>query len=90
MNGRCMYFEKTRLTFDEAAQNCQQTMKELRRGGILYQPYSIAEQKKVVDMAYEHGLSYFTWIGVTDIGTIYVLDKHLYGGSWSQKMPVVA
>ena len=74
MNGQCAYFEEAELTFDEAAQNCQQKMEELGRKGILYEPFSIAEQKKMVDMAKEHGLRSFSWIGVTDIGTIHILD----------------
>ena len=76
VDGRCVYFEGTFLTYDKAIENCQEKMKDYG-GGILYEPYSIAEQKRIVDMAYEIGLRYSSWIGVTDIGTIHILRKHL-------------
>ena len=66
MDGRCVYFEKKSLTYDKAIQNCQEKLKDYG-GGILYEPYSIAEQKRIVDMAYERGIAEtWTWIGVTD------------------------
>ena len=65
MDGRCVYFEETSLTYDKAIQNCQEKLKDYG-GGVLYEPYSIAEQKRIVDMAYEHGSSSWHWIGVTD------------------------
>ena len=65
MDGKCVYFEKTKLTYDKAIQNCQEKLKDYG-GGILYEPYSIAEQKRVVDMAYEHFTADWAWIGVTD------------------------
>ena len=68
MDGRCVYFEKTYLTYDKAIQNCQEKLKDYG-GGILYEPYSIAKQKRIVDMAYESWSDdhlRWTWIGVTD------------------------
>ena len=53
--GKCFYIEKTRLTFDKAIENGQEKLKNYG-GGILYEPYNITQQKKVVDMALEHGL----------------------------------
>ena len=65
MDGRCVYFEKTSLTFDKATQNCQEKLKDYG-GGILYEPNSNAEQKRIVDMAYERLSGQWFWIGVTD------------------------
>ena len=67
MDGRCVYFEKEPLTYDKATQNCQEKLKD-QGGGILYEPYSIAEQKRIVDMAYEFSSGWY-WIGVTDKNT---------------------
>ena len=65
--GKCFYIEKTRLTFDKAIENGQEKLKNYG-GGILYEPYSIVQQKRVVDMALEHGLKdWLHWIGVTDV-----------------------
>ena len=65
MDGKCVYFEKTKLTYDKAIQNCQEKLKDYG-GGILYEPYSIAEQKRIVDMAYERwNFGRWCWIGVT-------------------------
>ena len=52
--------------------NCTKTF-EWYLGGILYEPNNIAEQKRIVDMAYERGSrknshSWY-WIGVTDKST---------------------
>ena len=69
MENTCIYFEKTKLTYDKAIENCKEKLKDYG-GGILYEPYSIAEQKRIVAMAYERGSiknshSWY-WIGVTD------------------------
>ena len=65
MDGRCVYFEKEPLTYDKATQNCQEKLKDYG-GGILYEPHSIAEQKRIVDMLFEHFSYNWAWIGVTD------------------------
>ena len=65
MDGRCVYFEKTVLTYEKATQNCQEKLKDYG-GGILYEPNSIAEQKRILDMAYERFSANWAWIGVTD------------------------
>ena len=67
INNRCVYFEKTSLDYDKAIENCKEKLKDYGGGGILYEPNSIAEQKRIVDMAYEHSFgSNWAWIGVTD------------------------
>ena len=67
INNRCVCFETTKLTYDQAIENCKEKLKDYGGGGILYEPNSIAEQKRIVDMAYERWSdSYWTWIGVTD------------------------
>ena len=69
MDGRCVYFSKYRLTYDQAIENCKEKMKDYGKG-ILYQPKSISEQKRIVDMAYEQlDPRYWHWIGVNDIVT---------------------
>ena len=65
MDNKCVYFEKTGLNYDNAIKNCQEKFKDYGGGGILYEPNSIAEQKRIVDMAYERW-SGWAWIGVTD------------------------
>ena len=72
INNRCVYFDETPMTYDQAIENCQQKLKDYG-GGILYEPNGIAEQKRIVDMAYERGSrknshSWY-WIGVTDKST---------------------
>ena len=72
INNRCVYFDQTPMTYDQAIENCQQKLKDYG-GGILYEPSGIAEQKRIVDMAYERGSrknshSWY-WIGVTDKST---------------------
>ena len=66
VDNKCVYFEKTTLTYDQAIENCKEKLKDYGGGGILYEPNSIAEQKRIVDMAYEHFSGYWAWIGVTD------------------------
>ena len=66
MYGRCVYFEKTGLNYDQAIENCKEKFKHYGGGGILYEPNSIGEQKRIVDMALEHGSRSWHWIGVTD------------------------
>ena len=66
VDNKCVYFEKTTLTYDKAIENCKEKLKDYGGGGILYEPNSIAEQKRIVDMAYERGLLCWAWIGVTD------------------------
>ena len=65
VDNKCVYFEKISLTYDKAIENCKEKLKEYGGGGILYEPNSIAEQKRIVDMAYERSSSWY-WIGVTD------------------------
>ena len=72
IDNRCVYFDETPMTYDQAIENCQQKLKDYG-GGILYEPSGIAEQKRIVDMAYERGSrknshSWY-WIGVTDKST---------------------
>ena len=40
MEGRCAYIEETRLTYDQAIDNCKEKMKDYR-GGILYEPSTL-------------------------------------------------
>merc|ERR1711971_1160285 len=72
INNKCVYSEKKFLTYDKAIENCKEKLKDYG-GGILYEPYSIAEQKKIVDMAYISGSTKnswsWYWIGVTDKAT---------------------
>ena len=65
VDNKCVYFEKISLTYDKAIENCQEKLKDYG-GGILYEPYSIEEQKRIVDMAYERGSMSWYFIGVTD------------------------
>ena len=66
VDNKCVYFEKTTLTYDQAIENCKEKLKGYGEG-ILYEPNSIAEQKRIVDMAYERwSFSDWAWIGVTD------------------------
>ena len=72
IDNRCVYFDETPMTYDQAIENCQQKLKDYG-GGILYEPNNIVEQKRIVDMAYERGSrknshSWY-WIGVTDKST---------------------
>ena len=65
VDNKCVYFEKTSLNYDKAIENCKEKLKDYG-GGILYEPNSIAEQKRIVNRAYEHGLNWWAWSGVTD------------------------
>ena len=40
MEGRCAYIEETRLTYDQAIDNCKEKMKDYG-GGILYEPSTL-------------------------------------------------
>ena len=73
MDGRCVYFEQVRLTYEEAIENCHEKL-ETFGGGVLYEPNSTHELKRIMKMGY--GLSstmslskgvWWYWIGVTDI-----------------------
>merc|ERR1712129_35019 len=60
------------MGYDKAIENCKEKLKDYG-GGILYEPNSIAAQKKIVDMAYKIGPTKnhhsWYWIGVTDKAT---------------------
>jgi len=67
INNKCVYSEKKFLTYDKAIENCKEKLKDYG-GGILYEPNSIAEIKKIIEFAYTN-FGVWTWMGITDKNT---------------------
>merc|ERR1712172_414254 len=70
-DGRCVYFEIARLTYEEAIKNCHEKL-ETFGGGVLYEPNSTHELKRIMKMGYDGGSTiskgvWWWWIGVNDI-----------------------
>ena len=60
--GKCFYFERAAMNFEDARENCKQ------KGGKLYEPKNALEIKQMASIAWgviQYG-SGFAWIGITD------------------------
>ena len=60
--GKCFYFERAAMNFEDARENCK------RKGGKLYEPKDALEIKQMASIAWgviQYG-SGFAWIGITD------------------------
>ena len=68
LDNHCFYFEKNKLNFTSANENCQE---KLGAFGRLYEPNSIEEMKKVSKLGddlfkFQTKYASWAWIGVTD------------------------
>ena len=64
LDNHCFYFEKNRLNFDSANDNCRKKLGPFAR---LYEPNSVSQTKKVGKLGDEVFTSYaWVWLGVTD------------------------
>ena len=68
LDNHCFYFEKNKLNFASANENCQE---KLGAFGRLYEPNSIEEMKKVGKLGddvfkFQTRYASWAWIGVTD------------------------
>ena len=57
----CLYYEKTKLNYEDAKANCET---KFDGNGRLFEPRSVAINRKVHKTGYDNNLGYNYWIGV--------------------------
>ena len=66
INGRCFYFEKKTLSYNDAKENCREKL--IWSGqGKLFEPSTLAENDKIAKISDSFFSTDFVYIGVTDV-----------------------